>query len=96
MDKPRSPLAMIERRFRRYMTAIVDREVAALRKAGIRVIRLEPGPEELTAIGFNMMDPARRRQVFDTTVRNSKKAVQRALHPSGAILQAKRSNCLID
>ncbi len=80
LDKPRSPLAMIERRVRRYMTGIVDREVSMLKQAGIRVIRLEPGPEELTAIGFNMMDPARRRRVFDTTMRNAGQAVRMALH----------------
>jgi len=68
---------------RRYMTTIVDREVAALKQAGIRVIRLEPGAEELGAIGFNMMDPARRRQVFDVTARNSGHAVQLALQKSG-------------
>jgi NTE family protein len=79
MDRPRSPLAMIERRVRRYMTGIVDREVAALRQAGVRVIRLEPGPEDLDAIGFNMLDPARRLQVFETASRNAEPAVRMAL-----------------
>ncbi|MCH8543355.1 MAG: patatin-like phospholipase family protein [Alcanivorax sp.] len=73
-DRPRHPAARIERRVRRYMTAIVDREVAALEAAGMRVIRLEPGAEDLQAIGYNMMDPRRRRQVFDTAMRTTRQA----------------------
>ncbi len=78
-DAPRSPLARLERAARRYMTAIVDREVALLEQAGIRVIRLEPGAEDLAAIGFNMMDPARRAGVFETAQRTAPAAVRAAL-----------------
>lgn len=76
-DAPRAPWARIERRVRRYMTAIVDREVKALEQAGIRVIRLEPEAEDLRAIGFNMMDPARRRQVFHTALRTTQRQLAR-------------------
>jgi NTE family protein len=79
MDQPRSPLAMIERRVRRTMTEIVDRECAMLQAAGIRVIRLAPGPEDLEAIGYNMLDPKRRLQVFETSVRTAPAAVAQAL-----------------
>ena len=79
MDNPRSPLAKIERRVRRYMTAIVDREVSQLRSAGSRVIRIDPGPEDLAAFGFNMLDPARRERVFQTACVTAGPAVQRAL-----------------
>ena len=79
MDHSRSPLNWIERRVRRMMTGIVDREVASLKQAGIRVIRLEPGPRDLTAIGYNMLDPGRRTQVFDTALGTSKVAVRQAL-----------------
>jgi NTE family protein len=79
MDNPRSPLAKIERRVRRYMTAIVDREVAQLRAAGIRVIRIDPGPEDLAAIGFNMLDPGRRERVFQTACGTAGQAVRAAL-----------------
>jgi NTE family protein len=78
-DAPRSPLARIERRVRRYMTAIVDREVAALTQAGIRVIRLEPDADDLQAIGFNMMDPGRRQRVFETALRTTERQVARAM-----------------
>lgn len=61
------------------MTAIVDREVAQLRNAGIRVIRIDPGPDDLAAFGFNMLDPARRERVFQTACATAGPAVQRAL-----------------
>ncbi|HSW15333.1 MAG TPA: patatin-like phospholipase family protein [Solimonas sp.] len=79
VDRPWSPLSRIERRVRRHMTAVLDREIAQLRAAGIRVIRLEPGPEDLQAIGYNMMDHRRRRRVFDVATRSSEGAVRAAL-----------------
>lgn len=79
MDHPRSLPEKIERRVRRAMTAIVDHECAALRQAGIRVIRLEPGPEDLAAIGYNMLDPRLRRHVFETALRTAPIAVRAAL-----------------
>lgn len=78
-DHPRSPLARIERRVRRYMTGIVDREVQQLESAGIRVLRLEPGPSDLAAFGYNMMDPARRRLVFATALNTAPLTVRTAL-----------------
>lgn len=78
-DAPRSPLARIERRARRTMTAIVDREVRALEAAGIRVVRIEPSARDLTAIGFNMMDPGRRRRVFETSLATAPATVAAAL-----------------
>jgi NTE family protein len=78
-DRTTSPLQWIERRVRRIMTGIVDREVALLQQAGIRVIRLEPGPQDLRAIGFNMLDPRRRVRVFETALGTAEAAVRRAL-----------------
>lgn len=69
---PRSTLERIERRARRHMTSIVDREVRLLRARGLTVLRFEPGPEDLAAFGFNMMDPARRRRVFETARRTAR------------------------
>ena len=82
-DAPRSPFARIERRVRRHMTAVLDREVTALTAAGIRVVRLEPGPEDLAAFGYNMMDPARRRGVFATAQRTAPAKVRDALRAAG-------------
>ncbi|MFT4188253.1 MAG: patatin-like phospholipase family protein [Aeromicrobium sp.] len=50
----------VERLLRRQMTAVLDREQAALEAAGVRVIRVEPGTEELHATGPNFMDLRRR------------------------------------
>lgn len=57
---PARGLSRIERLLRRQMTRGLDREVAQLRSAGIRVIRVEPGADELTAMGPNFMDLHRR------------------------------------
>lgn len=50
----------VERLLRSQMTRGLDREVAALTVTGVRVIRVEPGPEELAAMGPNFMDLSRR------------------------------------
>lgn len=70
-DQPKSVLARIERRVRRYMTAIVDKEIAQLEAAGKRVIRIEPKAQDLQAIGYNMMDPKRRLKVFETALQTT-------------------------
>ncbi|PTU33129.1 patatin-like phospholipase family protein [Stenotrophobium rhamnosiphilum] len=70
-DHPTSMATKIERYMRRYMTRIVDREIVQLRDAGIRVVRLEPGPADLKAFGSNMMDPRRRLRVFETALRTA-------------------------
>jgi NTE family protein len=51
------------------------REARALRAAGITVTVLTPGPEDLAAMGANLMDPRRRRQVFETSLRTSAAAL---------------------
>lgn len=84
MDNPRSRLEKIERRVRRYMTSIVDREVMKLEAAGIRVVRLEPGPQDLEAFGFNMMDPRRRELVFNTARATAPSTVSVALSSGSA------------
>lgn len=53
-------LDRVERVLRAQMTRGLDREVGLLRAAGIRVVRVEPGPEELAAMGPNFMDLSRR------------------------------------
>ncbi|MDX1754542.1 MAG: patatin-like phospholipase family protein [Marinobacter sp.] len=78
-DRPRSPLKLLERQFRRYMTAIVDREEQQLRAAGKRVIRLEPNAADLRAIGYNMMDPARRTKVLSQALLSAPDTVSRAI-----------------
>jgi len=52
--------ARVERLMRQAMTRRVDREVAVLESAGIRVVRIEPNADELSAMGANFMDARRR------------------------------------
>ncbi|MCG8673325.1 MAG: patatin-like phospholipase family protein [Pseudomonadales bacterium] len=78
-DNPNSLLSKIERKARNYMTGIVDREIAMLRNAGKKVIRLEPGPKDLSAIGFNMMDHRRRTRVLSTAIEQSETSVNQAI-----------------
>ena len=71
LDCPLSPLARIERQLRRATTRRLLREADKLRAAGTRVTMLAPGPEDLGVIGANMMDPRRREEVFETSLRTS-------------------------
>jgi NTE family protein len=71
LDCPLSPLARIERQLRRATTRRLMREADKLRAAGTRVTMLAPGPDDLSAIGANMMDPRRRDEVFETSLRTS-------------------------
>jgi NTE family protein len=80
LDAPRGFATHAERLLRRQMTRILDREVAALARSGVRVVRIEPGPEDLRAFGANMMDPGRRKRVFETALRTAPQAVQNALN----------------
>ncbi|MBP2472279.1 NTE family protein [Crossiella equi] len=57
---PATGAARLERVLRRRMTRGLDREVARLWAAGIRVRRVEPTPADLAAMGPNFMDVRRR------------------------------------
>jgi NTE family protein len=71
LDCPKSPLARIERQLRRATTRRLQREAEKLRSVGTRVQMLAPGPDDLGVIGANMMDPRRRDEVFETSLRTS-------------------------
>jgi NTE family protein len=79
LDPPRKGRSRLAEGMRRHMTGIVNREVRALERAGIRVLRLEPGAEDIAAFGDNMMNPRRRRRVFDTAARVAPDVVADAL-----------------
>jgi len=84
LDVPSSPLARIERQLRRATTKRLEREAAKLEAAGTSVIMLAPGPEDLEAIGTNMMDPRRRSAVFETAERTSRTRLESLLaHRTG-------------
>lgn len=75
MDEPRSVAARVERRLRGLVTRRLLREVGKLRAAGTMVTVLGPGPEDLRAIGANLMDPRRRMRVLETSLRTSAAAL---------------------
>lgn len=65
----------VERLLRRQMTRGLDHEVAQLEAAGMRVIRIEPGADELAAMGPNFMDLSRR----EATLAAARAALPRTL-----------------
>ncbi|MBO0829995.1 MAG: hypothetical protein J2P24_19655, partial [Streptosporangiales bacterium] len=71
LDQPRSVGALMERGIRRYISRQLTGEVRALRRAGITVHVLTPGPADLEAIGGNLMDPSRRLFVLETARRTT-------------------------
>jgi NTE family protein len=75
MDTPRNPYARLERRLRRLITIGLQREARKVQARGIGVTVLTPGPEDLAAIGANLMDPRRRLRVLDTSLRTSAAAL---------------------
>jgi NTE family protein len=64
-DRPARTAERLERRMRRRITRALLREAVVLRAAGVRVTVLTPGPEDLAAMGANVMDPRRRRPALD-------------------------------
>ncbi len=75
MDRPDHVLAKIERRWRVQVTKRCLREVEKVRAGGTDVTVIGPGPEDLTAIGANLMDVGRRMNVLETSVRTSVEAL---------------------
>ncbi len=70
-DSPRSPAARLERRVRRSITRGIGMDVSVLREAGTAVTLLTPGPEDLTVMGANLMNPRRRTAVLHTAMRTA-------------------------
>jgi NTE family protein len=71
MDNPLNPATRLERLFRRVITMGLLREVRKVQAMGAAVTVVTPGPEDLTAIGANMMNPARRQRVLETSLRTA-------------------------
>jgi NTE family protein len=77
-DHPRKPHERLERRLRQLITQSLLREADSLRALGTRVTLLTPGPEDLAAMGLNVMDPRRRTAVLETSLRTSPPAMAAA------------------
>lgn len=72
---PARGLTRAERLLRRPMTGRVDREVALLRAAGARVLRIEPTAADLEAMGPNFMAGSRLPRVRETAARTARTLV---------------------
>jgi NTE family protein len=70
-DWPYAPHLRVERTVRSLLTHALMREVRALRACGVAVTVLTPGPQDLAAMGINLMDPRRRLAVLETSLRTS-------------------------
>ncbi len=70
-DHPSSAAAWLERRWRRVVTLTCLAEANAVAGSGATVRIIGPGPEDLEAIGANMMDTSQRRAVLAASVRTS-------------------------
>ncbi|NUR32241.1 MAG: patatin-like phospholipase family protein, partial [Catenulispora sp.] len=68
---PRSVLERAVRRYRRAVTRRMLAEVQRVRADGTKVIVFCPTPEDIRAIGYNMMDGDRRPHVLDTAFRTT-------------------------
>lgn len=75
-DAPTSVAARLERRFRRIMTRRTLNEVKRVAARGARVHFLGPTAEDLAVIGVNLMDPRRRLEVLETSLRTSAESLR--------------------
>ena len=75
-DRPTTAAAKLERRFRRLVTKRLVAEVKKVAATGTKVTLLGPGAEDLAGIGANLMDPRRRAQVLETSLRTSAAALR--------------------
>ncbi|MEI6623470.1 MAG: patatin-like phospholipase family protein [Actinomycetes bacterium] len=76
MDHPDNVIARLERRWRVQVTKRCLREVEKVRARGADVVVIGPGPEDLEAIGANLMDTSRRLNVLSTSLRTSREALR--------------------
>jgi NTE family protein len=83
-DRPLRLLPRLERQMRRLVTTHLLDDVAALRDRGVRTTVLTPGPDDLAAMGINLMDPARRAEVFEVARQTSRASLRHQLRPAGS------------
>lgn len=76
LDSPTSVTGRLERRWRREVTKVALSEVAEVEASGAVVHMVGPGPEDLHAMGANLMDASRLRHVLATSLATSGDAWQ--------------------
>jgi NTE family protein len=70
-DHPLQPHLRIERRIRQLLTRVLLRQAKALSAEGKRVTIVTPGRRDLAVMGANLMDPRRRQDVLEVSLRTS-------------------------
>lgn len=70
-DNPPGIGAKLERRWRSHITHAANSEIDIVKQTGASVHFARPTPEDLTAIGANLMDSSRRLHVLETSLRTS-------------------------
>ena len=75
-DEPGNLLSRLERRWRGSVTRRCLSEVAELEAQGTQVTVLGPGPDDLEAMGGNIMDGRRRLRVLETSLITSRGALE--------------------
>lgn len=83
LDRPWHPGVRLERMLRRVVTIGLGREERKVRATGARVTVLTPGPEDLAVMGANLMNPAPRQRVLETSLRTSAAALAEREEPTG-------------
>lgn len=76
LDQPSTLLTRLERRWRVQVTKRCLTEAAKVHRSGTEVTILGPGPEDLEAMGANLMDVTRRPHVVETSLRTSAEALR--------------------
>jgi len=70
-DHPLQPHLRLERRVRQLFTRALLRQARTLGGQGKRVTVVTPGPRDLAVMGANLMDPRRRQDVLEVSLRSS-------------------------
>ncbi|WP_336083120.1 patatin-like phospholipase family protein [Nocardia sp. SSK8] len=83
--EPATGVDRVERLLRGQMTRGLDREIAQLRAAGTRVIRVEPGAVDLAVMGPNFMDIARRAATLEIARRTAPTRVAAAVRAAEGV-----------
>lgn len=79
IDRARTAVGRVERAVRRAITRGIMTDVARLRAGGARVCLITPEPDDLAAMGVNLMNPARRAEVLDTARVTAARQLRRQL-----------------
>lgn len=88
VDRPRALLPRLERRWRGEVTKGCMREAEQVAANGALVHVIGPGPEDLAAIGGNLMDASKRAHVLQTSLRTSPAAWQEAAQQAQRLSQS--------